>query len=196
MIGAYVVGVPGSGKSTLLRALLPPPAGFRPRPVPHLLYATRDGTRIAGAQIGADHPRFPGTDRLSMAIQPQAIEWLQTAPVPVLVGEGDRLSTESFLRALVASTTQAHVVWLDTPPEVAAERRAKRGSAQSEQWLRGRETKVRRLVDRLAEHVIRLDGSLPLETLVRTTLAAVPGLEPLGGTGRSSAQPPRPIGAA
>jgi len=109
MIGAYVVGVPGSGKSTLLRAILPPPAGFRPRPVPHLLYATSDGTRIAGAQIGADHPRFPGTDRLSMAIQPQAIEWLRTAPVPVLVGEGDRLSTESFLREIGRASCRERV---------------------------------------------------------------------------------------
>lgn len=185
MIGAYVLGVPGSGKSTLLRALLPVPVGYRPTPVPHLLYATSDGTRIAGAQIGADHPRFPGTDRLSMAIQPKAIDWVRTAPVPILVGEGDRLATQAFLAALFASTTEATVLLLVCPEDVAAERRRGRGSAQSEQWLRGRRTKIDRLVAALGDRVVRLDAREPVEVLCATAIERVPALGSLVRAGGS-----------
>lgn len=158
MLGAYLIGEPGAGKSTLAAELTKGvEAEYRPRPMAHVLYLAEG--RVAAAQIGGEHPTFPGTDRLSMSVQPRAIEWLEGAPAPVVWGEGDRLSTAGWLTALDAACDEWWLVLVATPPEVAAERRARRGSAQSETWLAGRRTKVHRLAERFAGRLVELDGA-------------------------------------
>jgi hypothetical protein len=184
VIGCYVIGGPGAGKSTLLRAVLPVPMGFSRDPVPHLLYGAPDG-KISGAQIGVDHPTFPGTDRLSMAIQPRAIAWALTAPTPALIGEGDRLATKGFIGALLESCAAFKLLWLDTPPELAAERGRRRGSAQNPTWIEGRRTKVARLAETFSHSVVRLDGSLPLEIVAGMALEASTALHFVAGAWRT-----------
>ncbi len=184
MIGCYVIGGPGAGKSTLLRAILPPPMGFRRDPVPHLLYGEQDG-RITGAQIGAHHPMFPGTDRLSMAVQPKAIAWVLTAPTPALIGEGDRLATKGFIAAMLESCAAFKLLWLDTPPELAAERGRRRGSDQDPRWVEGRRTKVARLAEAFSHSVVRLDGSLPVELVAGLALEASTALHFVAGAWRT-----------
>lgn len=179
MISAYVIGVPGAGKSTLLRALTAHlDVGWERQPFAHGVYRRSGDGHDLAAQIGGHHPEFPGTDRLSMGVQPRAIEWVGTRPYPVVIGEGDRLATAGFLDALEAASDRFDLVLLDTPPEFAADRRAVRGSAQNETWLKGRLTKVQRLAT--ARGAIRLDGSMPVDDLVEIARARVPALAALG----------------
>lgn len=181
MRGAYVIGEPGSGKSSLMRSCLGDrPDLLRERPVPHGLYLGTGGA-IAGAQIGLPHRSFPGTDRLSMSIQPAAIDWVRGAPVPALVGEGDRLATVAYLDAMIEVCDVFTLLWLDTPAEVAEDRRRARGSNQSPTWIRGRRTKVDRLVGAYPD-VVRLDGATPLRALAELAIEAAPALRALAGT--------------
>lgn len=172
----YVIGVPAAGKSSLLRAILPAPMAFRVKPFAHVLYGTEG--RVTAAQLGAPHPRFPGTDRLSMAVQRVAVEWLATCPAPLVIGEGDRLSTRPFLEAMALHATDAVVLWLDVPPEVAEKRCRARGSTQSDTWMRGRRTKVSRLAAALP-NVTRIDGTQPPEIVASLAIAAAPALATL-----------------
>ena len=173
MRAAYIIGEPGSGKSTLVRALT---EGIdrerRSKPFAHTVYR-RDGRTVA-AQLGAEHPTFPGTDRLSMSVQPAAIEWLMSAPAPFVLGEGDRLATGGFFGALTEWTDGWTLIHLETPPETAAARRAERGSEQSEAWLKGRQTKVAKLVSLHRGDLVVLDGSRPVAELV-AQVAVLPG---------------------
>jgi hypothetical protein len=62
----------------------------------------------------------------------------------------------SFLTGAREAGYKVDVVLLDVPDELAAERRAERGSDQDERWLRGRHSKVENL--RPLANIV-LDGS-------------------------------------
>ena len=78
------------------------------RPFAHTLYWR--GPEMVGAQLGAHHHDFPGTDRLSMGVQPIAIAAVQARPWPVVIGEGDRLATAGFLDALAENSDRFDLV--------------------------------------------------------------------------------------
>lgn len=180
MKAAYIIGVPGSGKSSLVRAwaALPAVAGAqrRPKPFAHeVYYRHRQGVAwlAQSCQIGGHHLTFPGTDRLSMSVQPKAIEWLEGAPFPYVFGEGDRLATDGFFQALERITNgEWHLIFLDTPEELAKERRMIRaeqtGAKQNESWLAGRRTKTERLRHAWPHRVIEIDGTAPRNQQVQT----------------------------
>ena len=136
----YVVGVPGVGKTTLLRRVLPDPIEERIDPFPHLVYA-------GGAQLGSAREEFGGTDALAMSVQPQVEEWLrEECPFDTIVAEGDRLANLKFFRAVAGMGWGVHLVELSAMSHVILARRKARGSQQDQSWLRGRVSKVRRLI--------------------------------------------------
>jgi hypothetical protein len=152
----YVIGEPGAGKTTLVDAAL---AGWtripQTSPVPHELLTNWQG-RLMGAHLGRHRPPFGGTDALSMSIQPAALAWIAGHPAPVVVAEGDRLANARFFDTVRLCGVELTVVLLDTPPLVAAQRRAARPGSQHEGWIRGRITKTARLAD--AYQATRLVG--------------------------------------
>lgn len=163
----YAVGVPGAGKTTLIEALLEDSGEpeLETHPFAHRLYP--DGSVLLG-KPGV----FGGTDTLSMSVQPKVLEWLagQWKGCGTVWGEGDRLGGLGFLQAArdTSSVDLVTLVWLDLPPEVAAERRRARGTEQNESWVRGRETKVRRVVESwsaLGGDLCRLDARLAPDEL-------------------------------
>ncbi len=149
-----IVGQPGAGKTTALRLAL---SGV-PRTVaedsvpPFVVYPT-------GAQLGLDRPDFGGSDAYALNVQPQVIAWLRDAPFRAVVTEGDRLANSGVLQAAVDFGYGLTIAWIDTPDELAAGRRAERGSRQDAAWVRGRQTKVKRLVEHWAGYVVRIDGA-------------------------------------
>ncbi|MCQ9384423.1 P-loop-containing protein [Brevibacterium moorei] len=138
----YLIGGPGTGKSTTVRHVLngvrldPPDAAGDAWP----LLKVQPFRGRSGAYLGVRGGRFPGTDRLSMAVSPQAVEWALSNRVPeIVVGEGARLGTAKFLAAL-SSSCDLLVGHLVAAEYVTAERFAVRGSAQSDSWVAGRVT--------------------------------------------------------
>lgn len=87
---------------------------------------------------------FMGTDRLSMAVQPHALEFLMKArqkdPVSI-VFEGDRLFNEKFLRSCMA-LGELKVLVLAVEDATKKRRHLQRGDTQTETFLKGRATKV------------------------------------------------------
>lgn len=156
----YLIGEPGIGKTTLMRELTSRmgPAVEMTKPFAH-----REGA--GWIELGRQRGMFSGTDGLSMSVQPDAIVWLRTRPAPLVLGEGDRLGTGSFLDA-VGAYAEVRLVGLVAPPAVAAERRANRGQdfAFNAQWLKGRISKVERLLPRCS---LILDAREPVERLVK-----------------------------
>ena len=141
-----VGGSPGTGKTTLFRKFMEGLQWERVEPKKMLpaLYCKEIDTYILGKY--EDGETFAGTDRLSMAVQPAVQEWIKSHNCNVLF-EGDRIFNQSFLEfAMGLPQTDLQIVFLSAPKTVLESRYKDRGSDQSEQFLKGRETKSSNLL--------------------------------------------------
>jgi len=156
----YLIGEPGAGKSTLLLNALPEIKRWPVNPKPFAHATGTIGDRSV-AYLGRPDATFPGTDSLSMSVQPKALAWLASRPADIIVGEGDRLSTVGFLTA-VPSTVVVYVC-----SARAQERRSQRAQTlgrpeQTGSWAKGRRTKVANIRARI--HTVRLDNDADVQS--------------------------------
>jgi len=140
-----VGGSPGTGKTTLFRKYMEGKVfqPVEPAKLVSAMYNTERDLYILGKYEEGEV--FAGTDRLSMAVQPPMQEWISSHNCNVLF-EGDRIFNQSFLEfAMGLPDTELHIVFLTAPKTTLEQRYKDRGSDQSEQFLRGRETKYSNL---------------------------------------------------
>ena len=156
MNGPLVVGVggePAAGKSTLMRAVLSGLGEGLPlrrgmlRGTSHL-----SGRAVVLGTYGATGGPYPGTDRLSMAVQPEAVAYLDRLASGetrerVLLFEGDRLFNGSFLRACRQRMPGSKFLVLTASEATKAARREGRSDTKSEVFLRSRATKCRNILN-------------------------------------------------
>jgi broad-specificity NMP kinase len=136
-----VGGVPGTGKTTLFRKYMEDKSWIETAPA-KLVVASYNSDRDLYVLGKYDEGEtFAGTDRLSMAVQPPLQEWIASHNCNILF-EGDRVFNQSFLEFCMGlPNTELQVVYLKAPQAMLEQRYKDRGSDQSEQFLRGRETK-------------------------------------------------------
>jgi predicted nucleotide kinase in modified base biosynthesis len=166
----YLIGAPGSGKSTLMAGLVAGhPAVLHAEPFAHLCYA-------GAVQLGASRDAYPGTDTLALNVQARVLAWLARTDLPLVLGEGDRLANAPFFRAVVTLGYRLTVCWLDAPWPVLWARVCARPRPQPEAWVRGRDTKVRRLGAGWVLPRWHLDATAPPASLV-ARLQAHPAIQ-------------------
>jgi hypothetical protein len=148
-------GEPASGKTTLMRGLLslwlpggPTPGNdFSYRSV-RALHIPQHKVFVVGTYAGTT---FDGTDRLSMSVQPQfemMLLWLsgkRRFDDYTVIFEGDRLFNSKTIRRCPEFGPCLWIV-LSALPGMLKERHQARGDAQTERFLRSRETKIARLI--------------------------------------------------
>jgi hypothetical protein len=139
----WIVGEPGLGKTTLARRLLP----AEPQLVAKPKWTTGPGIALAGHYTGAT---FDGADTVGYSGVSAALDFWEgylRPRVDLTVFDGDRFSYPGALERVRAAGAECLCFLLYAPPEVGAERRAARGSAQNASWVRGRATKSERFAD-------------------------------------------------
>jgi broad-specificity NMP kinase len=135
-----VGGSPGTGKTTLFRKFMESHTWERVEPKKMLsaMYCKDLDLYVLGKY--EDGETFAGTDRLSMAVQPIAQEFVKECQSNILF-EGDRIFNQSFLEfTMNLKEVDLQVVFLKAPKSVLEQRYKDRGSDQSAQFLKGRET--------------------------------------------------------
>lgn len=141
-------GVPGTGKTTLMRALMQSLGEWeRVKPVKLVdcEYNKSHDLYVFGKYDEGEV--FAGTDKLSMAVQPEALQFIKNNQDLNVIFEGDRLFNGSFLRDLMdLPDTDLKVVLLTCPNKELTERYKARGSEQPEKFLQGRKTKYDNLL--------------------------------------------------
>ena len=144
-----VGGQPGTGKTTLFRKFMEDKNWIEAEPAKLVsaMYNEQMDLYILGKYQEGE--TFAGTDRLSMAVQPEVQKWIQTHNCNVLF-EGDRIFNKSFLEfSMELPNTDLQIVYLKASKNILEQRYKDRGSDQSEQFLRGRETKYSNLLSNL-----------------------------------------------
>lgn len=140
-----VMGEPGTGKTTLVRSIMKMTGPWTPRfsDVKLVPYHESEGGHLVILGKYEDGETFAGTDRMSMAVQPEAVKFLQACSaggVSAVLFEGDRLANISFLEHCL-DNYDTTIVYLEVSKATREKRFAERGSNQSEQFLRSRDTK-------------------------------------------------------
>lgn len=141
-----VGGSPGTGKTTLLREFMKDKTWEKavPKKTLPVMYCEELNLFVLGKYEEGE--TFAGTDRLSMAVQPIAQEFVSECQSNILF-EGDRIFNQSFLEfAMTLPNTDLRIVFLKAPKTVLEARYKDRGSDQSKQFLKGRETKYSNLL--------------------------------------------------
>lgn len=141
-----VGGRPGTGKTTLFRKFIDKYDWrvVEPKKLLSALYCEELHLYILGKYEEGE--TFAGTDRLSMAVQPVAQEFVAGTNASVMF-EGDRIFNQSFLEFCMGlPNVELQVVHLTVPETMLTERYVERGSEQSEIFLKGRATKYSNLL--------------------------------------------------
>ncbi len=148
-----LTGEPASGKSTVFRTLLSMlherPVMFKSGLVNGFHYTVARITVLGSYDSTLQHP---GTDKLSMAVQPDFNGLLQrwsldpTRQGWVLLYEGDRLCNQASLNLIKELHLPFEGYALRADPATLATRHTARDN-QNATWLAGRQTKVKRLVE-------------------------------------------------
>ena len=139
----YLFGEPGAGKSTLAshltrRLRMEPYA----HPFAHRCYPAANVIELGPRRRGS----FPGTDGLSMSVQPSVISWLRAEQPEFVMAEGDRLANGSFFEAARDLGYSLRLVHLKGEA-AAALQRSVRGTTQDATWVAGRRTKCFNLAE-------------------------------------------------
>jgi len=176
----YLAGAPGAGKSTLMAELTAccerhPQKG----PPPHDALI-RDGD-ILGCEIGKHRAAFPGTDALSMSVQPVTLDWMRRFYYRTVLGEGQRLGNRKFLDAAASMAYFVTLVYLDADEDLLRQRRSARGSAQDYGWVKGAATQAANLFA-WAEQQTRItavsfDAAVPPAELAAQLTSTIPALK-------------------
>ena len=162
----WVVGEPGVGKTTLVRHLLAEngdlsgaPYTFNAKPK----WTIGKEVAAAGHYLGQ---KFDGADMVPYNGVKQALEFWQEYVGPrckLTIFDGDRFSNSGVIDFFREATgpIDLRVVLLQNS-EVAAARRAERGTTQDPAWVRGRKTKAERFITLFSRvMVIGLLGTEP-----------------------------------
>lgn len=154
-------GEPGAGKSSLVRALIKElDLDVFDDKYPLVPYHTDVIGSVCTLGIYEDNGSYvAGTDRMSMAVQPSAVEFVDKVKTNAVIFEGDRLFNSKFLEHCVDNHDTA-IYYLRTKQETRNQRYADRGSNQDGVWLAGRETKVQNILTNfnLMPYIKRFDN--------------------------------------
>jgi hypothetical protein len=169
-------GVPASGKSSAVKEVIrllektEKPSAFLSNGVKGILF---DKQRVL---VLGDYEReqFPGTDALSMSVQPKVLSLLkemQGERIAVCL-EGDRLFNLSFIRAVGRMGILCEVVVVEASQEVLRRRRGERKTLHDAVWLKGRESKVRNIKNDpgVGVHIFMNDNQKQLALVVDAVL--------------------------
>ena len=142
----YLIGLPGCGKSTVMKEFMSQYDDWKSERVIDLLDTHVSGNiRVLGKYEEGE--TFSGTDRLSMAVAPKAIEWASTKPNEIIFGEGDRLNNKGFFNACEGLT----ILHLTVSDNERQRRYEERGSNQPEKFIQTVRTKVSNIVEEFGD---------------------------------------------
>jgi hypothetical protein len=136
-------GVPATGKTTLMFEVIDLADDWeivKPQKLLDAMYSKKLNLYVLG-KYENDGNIFQGTDRLSMAVQPDAEKFINELTDSNVIFEGDRLFNQKFLEHCV-DKTNTKIIVLVADKKIVDQRHVDRNDNQNDKFKNGRETKV------------------------------------------------------
>jgi dephospho-CoA kinase len=133
-------GVPATGKTSMMREIIKhhmPLTTFKYKLV-RGLYNRKTNVYIIGIY---DNSLFSGTDKLSMAVQPDFIKLVQMEPRGTFIFEGDRLFNRSLFQKV-----DCEIFVLDADEDLIHKRHIDREDTQTDQFKKSKRTKIQNIL--------------------------------------------------
>jgi len=144
-------GEPATGKTTLMFEIIKAADDWqllKPEKLLDIMYSKTLNLTILGKYETNNNP-FQGTDRLSMAVQPDAVKFLQKNFNSPILFEGDRLFNSKFIDEILKVSEDFKILILKAPQNVIDQRHVDRNDDQSDQFKNGRKTKIANITSSL-----------------------------------------------
>ncbi len=151
-------GLPVTGKTTLMNRIRKKLNNCTQGHHFTLKYEEYENHIIFGIYAGTT---FDGTDKLSMAAQPDALDFLKHNTKNVII-EGDRLFNQKFIDGArtLGYDVKITVLYVDKLGEIL-KRYQKRGQMQSEKFIKGRHTKISNIILNNKHKILDSSGPIP-----------------------------------
>lgn len=153
-----IVGMPGTGKTTLMREWMSKREWTPDTPIQLLDSYHSDNIRLFGKY--ELNETFAGTDKLSMAVMPVAIQYMQNPTHDVNIFEGDRLTSVNFFTQCRDMGHDVSIVVLEVSDAVREQRYKDRGSEQSDTFIQGRRTKINNIMEEFGDKPLTGEDAL------------------------------------
>ena len=137
-------GEPATGKTTLMFKLISMADDWKivkPEKLLDAMWSEKLRTYILG-KYENDGNVFQGTDRLSMAVQPDAVKFIQKQKDVNVIFEGDRLFNQKFIDEIANVTEDFKILILETSHNEKERRHVDRNDDQDDKFKNSRKTKI------------------------------------------------------
>jgi hypothetical protein len=144
-------GEPATGKTTLMFELIKKANDWeivKPEKLLDAMYSKSLNTYILGKYVN-DGNVFQGTDRLSMAVQPDAAKFIKSIKDTNVIFEGDRLFNQKFIDEIGSVTEDYKVLILKASDKILDQRHIDRNDDQDDKFKNSRKTKISNIMDSL-----------------------------------------------
>jgi hypothetical protein len=144
-------GEPATGKTTLMFELIKLTNDWKivkPEKLLDAMYSEKLNTYILG-KYENDGNIFQGTDRLSMAVQPDANKFISGLTDANVIFEGDRLFNQKFIDHFSGVTEDFKILILKTSESELNKRHVDREDTQDDKFKNGRKTKISNIMSSL-----------------------------------------------
>lgn len=160
-------GEPAAGKTTLMRKILKQYPTLKPFKFGLVRgqYCEERNLYFIGVY---DDSTFSGTDKLSMAVQPVFLKFIDYIKEGTIVFEGDRLFNSSLFEKVKC---QLYVLQAD--PETLKARHIERKDDQPEKFLRARKTKTENIIANHNVIILKNNTQDESEKAFQTILTAI-----------------------
>lgn len=148
-------GEPATGKTKLVKEVMSKYSFYHHSYKKKLLYDKNRELNLIVLGSYVEH-KFDGTDRLHMGVQPDAEKFIQlkseSVNVPVILFEGDRLFNIKFFDSM-PNSVKLYIIMLVATDKVLRGRHVRREDTQSQQFLKGRKTKIQNIYQRYGNSI-------------------------------------------
>lgn len=136
-------GEPAVGKTTLMFKIINMADDWevcKPEKLLDAIHSKKLNTYILGKYERGS--TFQGTDRLSMAVQPDAEKFISTTKDANILFEGDRLFNSKFLEHISSHANNLQILVLEAQNDIIKQRHIDRNDTQDDKFINSRRTKI------------------------------------------------------